>query len=129
MSDDDETRSTNIVAGVIRDLIARVEGFEKTTGETFKDFEKGIADRQAVFEKNLFDQFVALRQDIFTSYLDLKIKHDSHEQKHLLDDQRTENDKLIRAQRQFTLNLILGGIAFLVIVGFIILGTIVLLRR
>lgn len=107
-----------IVVGVINQLIDRVESTQKT-----------LEDRQNTFEANLFSQFVALRQDIYTSYLDLKLKYDEHSQRHLVDEQRKENDTLARAHRQFTLNLILGGLALLVIVGFIVIGFVVILSK
>lgn len=110
------TNEDNVVVGVINQLIDKVETTQKT-----------IEERQTAFETNLFNQFVALRQDIYASYLDLKVKYDAHDQRHSVDDQRSENDKLARAHRQFTLNLILAGLAMLIILGFVVIGFVIVL--
>lgn len=118
MPTDEKSEADLIVVGVIKQLIARVEEFETT-----------IKGRQETFEKNLFDQFVALRKDIYDSYLDLKLKYDKHDDKHLIDDQRKETDALTRAHRQFTLNILFAGVFLVLIIGFVVIGVIIFLVR
>lgn len=112
-----DDKEDSIVVGVINQLINRVETLEK-----------GIHEKQKTFEESMVAQFTALRQDSFASYLDLKIKFDTHEQRHITDDRRAENDTLARAHRQFTLNLILFGLGFIMIVGFVVIGFVIVLR-
>jgi hypothetical protein len=115
-----DAKEDNIVVGVINKLVERVETLDKTTSEHIASFEKTIIDRQAVFEKNMFDMFVALRQDIHKATIGLELDAKDHNNVHVAEKLERENDKLLRAQRQFTLNLILFGIAALVIIGIII---------
>ena len=64
MNSDDEE---NVVAGVIKDLIKRVETFERANTEAFKAFEDSASKHQNAFETNITALFTALRQDIYRS--------------------------------------------------------------
>ena len=101
---------------------------ENTLIKRLEEYEIAALTRENEFKEYLMQQFVALRKDMFSSIVDIKIRYDDHNKKHFVDDQRAETDRLQRAHRQFTLNLILAGIAALVIIGFVILGAIIILR-
>jgi len=120
MSNTDDTSRSSVVVGVISDLIKKVEDLKQETTDNIASFEKTMMDRQDLFEQKLFDLYVDLRKDIHTSYMKLELDSKQHADVHTAEKLERENDKLIRAQRQFTLNLVLFGIAALIILGVII---------
>lgn len=115
MNEDDAT--TSVVVGVIRDLTKRVD-----------EYERDSKDDRAAFKATIEQSLVDLRRDFHRALVPLQLDNTDHRKVHETDrieriERQTVNDSNFKDVRTL-IYLVIG-----LLVGFIIIGAIILILR